>query len=171
MQETHLKNNFHNRLKAKWVKEVYHTSFSMKARGAAIIIKKAIHFIHNSTIADKDGCYIIVSGEIYNTSLTLVNVYAPNVDNPAFFRKVFSLLPNLSQTKLIIGGDFNTPLDPFLDRSSFCKIPKNNSSVLLNSFLKSMNLIDLWRFTNPSDRDYSFFFRQFTTLIVELIIF
>lgn len=157
LQETHLKNNCHNRLKAKWVKEIYHTSFSTKARGAAIIIKKGIPFIHNSTIADKDGRYIIVSGEIYNTSLTLVNVYAPNMDNPAFFKKVFSLLPNLSQTMLIIGGDFNTPLDPFLDRSASRKIPKNNSSVLINSFLKSMNLIDLWRFTNPSGRDYSFF--------------
>lgn len=136
-------------------------SFSTKARGAAIIIKKGIPFIHNSTIADKDGHYIIVSGEINNTSLTLVNVYAPNMDNPAFFKKAFSLLPNLSQTMLIIGGDFNTlntPLDPFLDRSASRKIPQNNSSVLLNSFLKSMNLIDLWRFTNPSGRGYSFFF-------------
>ena len=158
MQETHLKNYFHNRLKAKWVKEVNHTSFSIiKVRGAAIIIKKGVPFIYNSTIADKDGRYIIVSGEIYNTSLTLVNVYAPNMDNPAFFRKVFSLLPNLSQTMLIIGADFNTPLDPFLDRSSSRKIPKNNSSVFFYSFLKSMNLIDLWCFTNPSGRDYSFF--------------
>lgn len=157
MQETHLKNYFHNRLKAKWVKEVYHTSFSTKARCAAIIIKKGVPFIYNSTIADKDGRYIIVAGEIYNSSLTLVNVYAPTMDNPAFFKKVFSLLPNISQTMLIIGGDFNTPLDPFLDRSSSHKIPKNNSCAILNSFLKSMNLIDLWRFNNLSGRDYSFF--------------
>lgn len=78
-------------------------------------------------------------------------------DNPAFFKKVFSLLPNLSQTMLIIGRDFTTPLDPFLDRSASRKISQNNSIVLINSFLKSMNLIDLWRFINPSGRDYSFF--------------
>lgn len=112
LQETHLKNNSHARLKARWIKDVYYSSFSAKARGAAILIKKGVPFIHNSTIADKDGRYVIVSGELYNTSLTLVNLYAPNIDNPAFFKKVFSSIPNLSQTKLIIGGDFNTHLDP-----------------------------------------------------------
>lgn len=157
LQETHIKNNFHNRLKAKWVKDVYHSFFATKARGVAILFRKGIPFIHKSTLADKDGRYIIVSGEMYNTSITLVNLYAPNIDNPTFFKKVFSLIPDLSQTKLIIGGDFNTPLDPFLDRSSTRKIPKNNSSTFLNSYINNMNLVDLWRFTNPRGRDYSFF--------------
>lgn len=156
LQETHLKTNHHNKLKVKWVKEVYHSSFSGKARGAAILIKKGVPFIHNSTTVDKDGRFVIVSGDIYNVPITLVNLYAPNSDSPAFF-KVFSLIPDISHTKLIIGGDFNTPLDPYLDRSSNRKIPKNNSSIFLSSYLKNMNLIDLWHFTNPSGRDYSFF--------------
>lgn len=157
LQETHLKNNCHGRLKAKWVKDVYHSTFSAKARGTAILIRKGVPFIHNTTLADKDGRYVIVTGEIYNTSLTLVNLYAPNTDNPTFFKKVFALIPDLSQTKLIIGGDFNTLLDPYLDRSSNKKIPRSNSSLFLNTFLKNMNIIDLWRSANPSGRDYSFY--------------
>lgn len=35
-------------------------------------------------MTDKEGCYVIVIGEIQNTHLTLVNIYLPNVDNPVF---------------------------------------------------------------------------------------
>lgn len=118
LQETHLNNKSHGRLRTKWIGEIYHSAFSSKARGAAILIRKGVPFLQKKTIADKEGRYIIVIGEIQNISLTLVNIYAPNTDNPVFFQKVFALIPDMSQTNLIIGGDFNTVLDAYLDRSS-----------------------------------------------------
>lgn len=132
LQETHLKNDSHNRLRTRWIKDVYHTTFSTKSRGTAILMRKGIPFTHNKTIADKEGRYLVVIGEIYNISLTLVNLYASNIDNPSFFKKVFALIPDISQTNLIIGGDFNTTLDPYLDRSSTKRISRNNSSEFHN---------------------------------------
>lgn len=96
-------------------------------------------------------------GEIHNTSLTLVNIYAPNIDNPIFFQKVFSLIPDISQTHLIIGGDFNTVLDTYLDRSSTKRLPRNASSEFLNMFINNTNILDIWRAMNPTGRDYSFY--------------
>lgn len=95
LQETHLKNSSHGRLKANWIGKVYHSNFSSKKRGAAILLRKGVPFLQKKTITDKEGRYIIVIGEINNISLTLVNVYAPNLDNPIFFQKVFSLIPDI----------------------------------------------------------------------------
>lgn len=157
LQETHLKSGSHGRLKANWIGEVYHSNFSPKARGAAILLRKGVPFLQKKTITDKEGCYVIVIGEIHNISLTLVNVYAPNIDNPIFFRKVFSLIPDISQTHLIIGGEFNTVLDTYLDRSSTRRLPRNASSEFLNTFINNTNVLDIWRAMNPSGRDYSFY--------------
>lgn len=65
LQETHLKNESHNRPRGRWIGQLYHSTFPSKARGTAIPIRKVIPFKHKSTIADKEGRYIIVSGEIY----------------------------------------------------------------------------------------------------------
>uniref|UniRef100_A0AAR2JMC4 exodeoxyribonuclease III n=1 Tax=Pygocentrus nattereri TaxID=42514 RepID=A0AAR2JMC4_PYGNA len=88
LQETHLKRDFHIRLRFNWVGQVYHSSFSAKARGVAILIRKGVLFKHHSTIADKQGRYIIVTGELQSIPVTLLNVYGPNYDSPDFFRKV-----------------------------------------------------------------------------------
>lgn len=157
LQETHLKNSSHGRLKANWIGKVYHSNFSSKKRGAAILLRKGVPFLQKKTITDKEGRYIIVIGEINNISLTLVNVYAPNLDNPIFFQKVFSLIPDISQTHLIIGGDFNTVLDTYLDRSSTKRLPRNASSEFLNAFINNTNVLDIWRAMNPTGRDYSFY--------------
>lgn len=44
LQETHLKNDSHNRLRTGWIKDIYHSTFSMKTRGAVILIRKGLPF-------------------------------------------------------------------------------------------------------------------------------
>lgn len=44
LQETHLDNKSHGRLRTKWLGEIYHLAFSSKARGAAILIRKGTPF-------------------------------------------------------------------------------------------------------------------------------
>lgn len=114
LQETHLKNDAHNKLRCRWVNQVYHSTFSAKARGVAILIKKGVPFRQTSTIADKNGRYILVTGEMHSTPITLLNIYGPNYDDPEFYRKVFSLIPDTANANLIIGGDLNLVLDPYL---------------------------------------------------------
>ena len=67
----------------------------------------------------------IVTGRI----ITFFNIYAPNFDDPVFFRKVFNLIPDLSSTHLIAGGDFNTVLDCFLDKLSTRPTSLSNASI------------------------------------------
>lgn len=44
-------------------------------------------------ISDKFGRYVIVTGRLCTTLAVFVNVYAPNVDDLVFFKRLFSLLP------------------------------------------------------------------------------
>lgn len=107
-------------------------------------------------MSDPNGRFILVTGYINSFHVTLLNVYGPNFDDPAFFRKIFSSLPDLSDTHLIVGGDFNCVLDSRLDRSAQSN-HSYTSSMVLNDLMSSMNLVDIWRLGHPTDRDYSFF--------------
>lgn len=158
LQETHIKHNEQRLLRCNWVSQVFQSTFSCRARGVAILFRRTIPFKHISTISDPNGRYVIVSGLIFSVHITLLNLYGPNYDDPSFFRKVFNLLPNLSNTHLIIGGDFNLVLDPTLDRTparSVGHLP--NSTSTLNELTNSYDLVDIWRLNHPTDTQYTFF--------------
>ena len=74
LQETHLKNDSYTRLRCRGIQHIYHSNFSVKARGTAILIRRGVPFKHLSTIADKDGRYVMVAGEFHSTPVTLLNI-------------------------------------------------------------------------------------------------
>ena len=46
-----------------------------------------------------------------NKILTLVNIYAPNNDNPTFFQNLLDHLLSFECEEIIMGGDFNLVTD------------------------------------------------------------
>lgn len=157
LQETHIKTAMQHRLKCNWVSQIYQSPFTSHACGVAILFRKNIPFQVTSVNNDPLGRYLLVSGTINLFSLTLLNIYGPNTDETNFFRKVFDLLPDDSDSKILIAGDFNCCLDPFLDRSSTRPAPEIASVKLLNNLLKTRNLVDIWRIQHPSSKEYSFY--------------
>lgn len=157
LQETHIKHSCAHRLRCRWIGQMYHSTFSSKARGVSILIRKNIPFQHLSTKQDINGRYLIVTGTILEKHVTFVNLYAPNFDDPHFFRSVFNIIPDVNSTHLIIGGDFNCILDPFMDRHSPSPPKPSNSATVLNNLIHSLNILDIWRLQHPTDKDYSFF--------------
>lgn len=123
----------------------------------AIIINKCIQFSPSQTLVDSAGRYVIVSGLLYGITVTLANIYAPNYDDESFIQKIFSLLPDLNTHYLIMGGDFNCALNPTLDRSSTKPTQPSKSAITLKSLLNICGQTDVWRFFNPSARQYSLF--------------
>lgn len=156
LQETHLKTDRHFLLQKRWVGQVYHSQFSCKARGTAILIHKSVPFTLSKTKIDKNGRYVIVTGTLYNNPVILANVYAPNWDDEFFFKSFFSLLQDMQSQRLILAGDLNCWLTP-LDRSSMNSKPQSKSAKLIKAFLKEFHVSDAWRFLNPTGRAYSFF--------------
>ena len=122
LQETHLSETEHKKLKTQHYNQIY-----SKKRGVSIIINKKVPLIHKNTIADPEGCYIIINGLINNNNITIASIYSPNTDYPDLFHNLFSSLRDLPTSTVIIGVDFNTVIDPTEDRSNNTQQKKNGT--------------------------------------------
>lgn len=142
LQETHLNVSDHTKLRRRLVSQSFHSIFTSRARGVAILIHNDIPFNTSDVLADRNGRYIIVSGLMFNTPDVLANIYAPNFDDDNFLIKFLFLLPNLHSRYLINGGDFNLCLNPQLDRASQRETTVSKSAKIINSFLNDYAVTD-----------------------------
>ena len=60
--------------------------------------------------------YIMIKGSIQEEDITIVNIYAPNIEASQYIRQMLKAIKGKSRV-----GDFNTPLSP-MDTSSKMKI-------------------------------------------------
>lgn len=60
LQETHLRTVDILHIKRSWMGHLFHSKFSQRARGAAIIIHKRVMFEHTETIIDPNGRFVMV---------------------------------------------------------------------------------------------------------------
>ena len=158
LQETHLLATERSKLERGWVDQIFCSNYGARSRGVAILIKRGTPFVSSQVISDTNGRYIIVSGKLFGTPIILANVYGPNWDNPQFFSRLIAKLPDINSHHLVLGGDFNCVLDPVLDRfRAGTKINVSKSREVLLSFLNDHGLLDPWRGSNPTTRQYSFY--------------
>ena len=128
LQETHMNQADHLRLKRKGFKFVFSSSVESKhKRGVATLISSALNYEHISEISDDEGRFVRVTGRIEGSEITILNVYAPPGSDWLFYRNIFDLMVD-SQGTVICGGDFNFRLDPRLDSSN----PTNQSNPLIS---------------------------------------
>ena len=62
-----------------------------------------------------------------NKILTLVNIYAPNNDNPTFFQNLLDHLLSFECEEIIMGGDFNLVTDIQRDKQGVNATTHRNS--------------------------------------------
>lgn len=99
---------------------------------------------------------MIISGVVNKVPVLLVNVYAPNFDNPTFLSNSFGILPSLDQVSLFFGGDMNCTINSQLDRSKL-NLSQSRMAAVLRNFMNTNGYVDPWRFRNPIGRQYSFY--------------
>ena len=83
-----------------------------------------------------------------------VNLYAPTktCEQILFFDQVANILdPNC---QIIIGGDFNTHLDPILDNLGRT-IESKPSAKKIREILTANDLTDIWRTRNPEKKQFT----------------
>lgn len=155
LQETHLSQSEHEKLKKFGFRKSYYNSFTnTRQRGVAILISNSIPFECHKEIKDGEGRYIIVKGSIEQTTVTLVNVYAPPEADRGCFKSLFDTIALETEGLCICGGDFNVVLNYGLDTTSK-KRSKTHISKLLNNTLEDMGFFDVWRDFHPLEKDYS----------------
>ena len=59
------------------------------SRGVAILVRNSVSIKVNSCFKDPNGRVLILQAVVNNSALTLVNLYAPNNDDPDFLFRSF----------------------------------------------------------------------------------
>lgn len=91
LQETHLTDLEHIRLRRSWVGQVFYSSFSLKSRGVAILIHKKLPFTLEEVIKDDEGRFVIVTVCLYGECNLIGSVYGPNMFEPSFFSRLLAV--------------------------------------------------------------------------------
>lgn len=157
LQETHLNSVESEKLRQRWVGQVFSSPGKMASRGVSILLSKSTPFKASSVHSDSDGRYIIVSGVLCSDKITLVNIYAPNSQQATFLASLSPVISRVMEGPLVIGGDVNAVCDPSLDRSRAALPSDRHSSAALSEFQSHLAVTDIWRLINPEAREYSFY--------------
>lgn len=160
LQETHLLPIEVIKIKRSWPGQVISASYLSHTRGVMILIHKSVPFKVDNVIRDIGGRYLIVQGTLINEKINMINIYAPNNDNPKFFENLFLLISSLPG-KTLIAGDFNCTLDPKLDRSTELGSSHIQTRKKRLQYVKDLNLCDPWRRLNPDKLEFSCYSPRF----------
>jgi len=155
LQETHTSELTKTQWKSEWNETSFFSGTKSNSEGLGILIKNR----DNVSIGDfKElipGRLFTIDITINNQELTLINVYGPNNDDTSFFEQLeLHLLQNLDKN-YIIGGDFNTILNPQLDKKNGKQDTHTKCRNTINNIINSCNLIDIWRASHPEQTRYT----------------
>lgn len=85
---------------------------------------RQINFTQTLLQRDTEGRHILVNGLIDGIQVSLINVYAPNEDDPSFIIALFTMILRYSSGLLLLEGDFNCVLSQLLDRTLKLQSPE-----------------------------------------------
>ena len=160
LQETHSKKETEVQWKNEWGADIILSHGNSNSRGVATLLKKGIDCtIHSKTI-DPQGRYIILKADIANHKYNLINIYALNKDNDIanFFEKLRKTLIEEhldADEKVIVGGDFNCPMNPFLDKKGSSSAPRKIAIASIECFQEEFDLVDIWHVKNPGIKRFT----------------
>ena len=155
LQETHSDKKDESLWKTQWGELAFFSSFSSNSRGVGILIRNSVSFKLLSVFSDPDGRFLILKGILNDLHVTLVNIYAPNNDDPDFLLRVFAEIDKLDSPILIVAGDFNSVIGPLDYQGTRQQHSNKNSSEMLSVLIEEYGLVDVWRHFHPNCRQYT----------------
>ena len=119
------------------------SSFISSSRGVAICFKNTFEFEIVNEINDPTGNFIIIDAKLQGNRVTLVAVYDPNRDDPTFNQSLQSKIEMIGNTSVIIGGDWNVPLNYEIDTENY--VNKNNPKAQqkIHALMAELDLVDV----------------------------
>uniref|UniRef100_A0A8C6K9K2 exodeoxyribonuclease III n=1 Tax=Nothobranchius furzeri TaxID=105023 RepID=A0A8C6K9K2_NOTFU len=159
LQETHLTDSEHLKLKRDWVGQISSSSFDSKSRGVALLIHKNLPFTLNAIVRDTDGRFILITGLLYGEQILLGSVYAPNTFDRSFYSNFLAKTSSVCPNHVIIGEDFNCGLNPETDYNPPKSQPPSKMAKATMDFCSDLGLFDAWKVCNPHVKDFTFYSR------------
>ena len=79
-----------------------------KKVGVAILLSDKIDFKTKIVKRDKEGHYIMIKGSIHEEDITIINIYAPNIEELQYVMQMLTSMKGDINSNTVIVGDFNT---------------------------------------------------------------
>lgn len=155
LQETHSDMNDERLWKSQWGEFAFFASFTSNSRGVAILIRNSLALKVNSVFKDPNGRFLILDVMLNKLPLTLINVYAPNYDDPNFLLEVFAEADKIVNPFLIVAGDFNSVLGPLDYQGSREQHSNSKAKETLGIVMDEYSLCDIWRVFHPNLKKYT----------------
>jgi len=137
----------------------YFAHGTTESRGVAILVTSGTNLSVKEVTRDTEGRFIMLEVEHEGVNLMIVNVYAPTKDKCTaqvkFIEYITEILSGYADKAIVLGGDFNICLQPFLDKKGGTVEPELESKVKLMGLLGHLDLVDIWRVRNPDAKKFT----------------
>lgn len=157
LQETHLTDSEHIKLRRGWVGQVFYSSYNSHSRGVAILIHKKLQFTLEEIIKDDEGRFVIISGFLFGERILIGSIYGPNAFEPSFFSRLLAAASSHLTPFTLFRGDFNCVQDASVDQSPSKPAFTSKKAARLKELGADLGLFDVWRIINPTAKDFTFY--------------
>ena len=155
LQEVHCTKEKEILWTSEWGFSAIFSSFSSASVGTCILFNNNFEHKILKQFSDPEGRFVIVDIKMEEKILTLVNLYAPNDDNPTFFKNVLNQLLSFDCGEIILGSDYNLVMEVEKDKSGGNPTTHKNSLKEVRYIADSLDLVDIWRVLNPDAKRFT----------------
>lgn len=155
IQESHSIKGDSNIWQNEWGGKIVFAHGSSSSRGVCILFNPALSVNFINIKSDTNGRYIIIDAMIHSKSITIICVYAPNIDSPSFFDSLSAEICNFACENVVMGGDFNLVFDLQLDKIGGVQQTNFRARDQCLDLMNRHGLIDVWRERNPHAKVYT----------------
>ncbi len=155
LQESHLLEGDKISLKTHWDGPIFLAPGEVHSAGVLTLFSKRLNSKLVSKLSDPSGRYLNTIVDIDNCRLQFCNVYAPNQvsSRKTFFENLPAVLKGGIPT--VIGGDFNSIEDIFLDKNGGDRDLAVTALHALQKLKKQYDVKDSFRNLHPSSRIFT----------------
>ena len=87
-------------------KKIFHANGDQNKAGVATLISDKTGFEIKTVKRDKEGHCIMIKGSIQEDDVTIINIYAPNIEAPQYVRQIITNIKGEIVSNTIIVGNF-----------------------------------------------------------------
>ena len=138
--------------------------------GVAIGYVGSMSFDVTEKKCDTNGRILILDAKLNDDQFLLINIYNSNneSDQLVTLSELITMLEkvvNISEKKIVLGGDFNTILDVNLDSNGGNPSFKKKTYAKIVELIETFELCDIWRIRNPKTKRFTFRQNHFSGFI------
>ena len=161
LQETHSQEIDVKIWEMEWGGEIIFSHGTNQCRGVAVLLPPTLveKCKINNIERDQNGRILAIDCEIEDNNFIVYNIYAPTKDQYTEQIEFLDYLRNLLQENqgknVILGGYFNTYLNPTLDKKGGKSELESNHAKQLKSICEEFDLIDISRLNNQKEKRFT----------------